>query len=116
VEYLAESGIPLEVCPTSNIKLGLFSGVDTHPLRRLYDAGVVVTINSDDPPLFNTTLNQEVALLHSGFGFDVDTIDEIVLNGVRYSCLPQERKDAMLRQFQGEMAALRAEHLGVSKG
>jgi adenosine deaminase len=111
VEYLAESGIPLEVCPTSNIRLGLFSGVDTHPMRRLHEAGVAVTINSDDPPLFNTTLNDEVALLHTGFGFDLDTIDRIILNGVRYSCFPPNRKEAMLGQFREEIAALRAEHL-----
>lgn len=111
VEYLAESGIPLEVCPTSNIRLGLYSGVDTHPMRRLHDAGVTVTINSDDPPLFNTTLNNEVALLYSGFGFDIDTIDEIILNGVQYSCLQADRKAAMLAQFQAEMADLRRQHL-----
>jgi aminodeoxyfutalosine deaminase len=111
MSYLAESGIPLEVCPTSNIRLGIFSGIDTHPMRRLYEAGVAVTINSDDPPLFNTTLNDEVALLHTGFGFDLDTIDRIILNGVRYSCLPSARKDGMLKQFQEEMAALKAAHL-----
>jgi adenosine deaminase len=106
VEYLAESGIPIEVCPTSNIRLGVYSDVEHHPMRRLYDAGVVVTINSDDPPLFNTTLNAEVALLHTGFGFDRNTIDEIVLNGVRCSCLAPDRKAAMLAQFQAEMANL----------
>lgn len=110
IEYLAESGIPLEVCPTSNIKLNLFPDIEHHPMRRLYEAGVAVTINSDDPPLFNTTLNQEVALLHSGFHFDLDTIDEIILNGVRYSCLPPDRKDAMLADFQARMSALRTEH------
>ncbi len=110
VQYLAESGIPLEVCPTSNMRLGLYSGVATHPMRRLHDAGVVVTINSDDPPLFNTTLNDEVALLHNGFGFDLNSIDEIILNGMRYACLAPDRKEAMLGQFQAEMSSLKAEH------
>jgi adenosine deaminase len=112
VEYLVESGIPLEVCPTSNIRLGLYDSIESHPMRRLHEAGVAVTINSDDPPLFNTTLNDEVLLLYTDFGFDLDTIDEIKLNGVRYSCLPPERKAAMLGQFQAEMAKLRARHLG----
>lgn len=111
VEYLAESGIPLEVCPTSNIRLGLFNSVEDHPLRRLYEAGVAITINSDDPPLFNTTLNDEVALLHTGFGLDIEDIDRIILNGVLYSCLPPERKEVLLLEFQQQMAALKATHL-----
>ena len=59
VAYLAEHHIALEVCPTSNVRLGVFPSLATHPLRRLYDAGVPVTVNSDDPPLFNTTLTDE---------------------------------------------------------
>lgn len=111
VAALAELGIPLEVCPTSNIRLGVYPNLAAHPLRRLHDAGVALTINSDDPPLFNTTLNDEVALLAAPFGFDVATIDEILLNGVRHSFLPAEREQALEAEFRSQMAALRAEHL-----
>lgn len=111
IDYLCEHNIPLEVCPTSNIRLGVYPTMQDHPLRRLYDAGVTITINSDDPPLFNTTLNDEVALLPTPFGFEVEAIDEILLNGVRYSCLPPDRKQALLESFQSEMRALKETHL-----
>lgn len=110
VRYLAECHIPLEVCPTSNICLGVYPDLATHPLRRLHEAEVAVTINSDDPPLFNTTLNDEVALLAGPFGFDGETIDEILLNGVRSVFLPPDDRREMEAAFRAEMTALKAEH------
>ncbi len=107
VAYLAEHRIPLEVCPTSNVRLGVFPSIDAHPLRRLHDAGVPVTINSDDPPLFNTTLDAEVALLPTVFGLDRSAVDEILLNGVRFSFLPPEQKAALEAEFRAELATLR---------
>ena len=62
VDYLAEHRIPLEVCPTSNVATRAVASLDEHPVRQLRDAGVVVTINSDDPPMFGTSLNQEYAV------------------------------------------------------
>lgn len=111
VAYLAEQRIPLEVCPTSNLRLGVYPDLAAHPLRRLFDAGVPVTINSDDPPLFNTTLNDEAALLAGAFGCDVAAADTILLNGVRGAFLPPERKAALLAAFEEELAALKHEHL-----
>ena len=110
VEYLAERRIPIEICPTSNIRLGVYPDLAAHPLRRLYNAGVPVTINSDDPPLFNTTLNDEVKLLVVAFNFDINTIDEILLNGVRCSFLPAEERQALEALFQTEKTKLRREH------
>ena len=106
VEHLAERHIPIEACPTSNLRLGVYPSLAEHPLPRLYAAGVPLTINSDDPPLFNTTLNQEVALLADPFGFELATINDILLNGVRQSFLPPQEKAEMLDSFQAEMAAL----------
>ncbi len=60
--HLADRGIPLEVCPTSNIATKAVAALDEHPLRAMSDAGVIVTINSDDPPMFGTTLNDEYAV------------------------------------------------------
>jgi aminodeoxyfutalosine deaminase len=109
VTYLAEKHIPLEICPTSNVKLGVYTDLAGHPLPGLYYAGVPVTINSDDPPLFNTTLNDEVKLLVDPFNFAFDTINEILLNGVRYSFLPVQEKQALEAAFQAEMTKLRHE-------
>ncbi|MGI8857637.1 MAG: adenosine deaminase [Thermomicrobiales bacterium] len=111
VAHLAARGIPLEINPTSNIRLGIYPDLAAHPLRRLHDAGLIITINSDDPPLFNTTLNDEVALLAAPFGLSVAAIDEILLNGVRYAFLPLARRRAMERSFRAELAALKKRHL-----
>ncbi len=111
VAYLAEQRIPLEVCPTSNVRLRIYPDLAAHPLRRLRDAGVLVTINSDDPPLFNTTLDDEVRLLADPFGLSVEQIDEVLLNGVRYSFLPDERKQALEAEFRTELDVLKGVHL-----
>lgn len=103
VAYLAERLIPLEICPTSEIRLGVYVDLAAHPLRDLYNAGVPVTINSDDPSLFNTTLNDEAKLLLIPFHFDINTINEILLNGLRYSFLPVMEKQTLEAQFQAEM-------------
>jgi aminodeoxyfutalosine deaminase len=111
VGHLAERGIPIEVCPTSNLCLSVYPDRTSHPLRRLHDAGVAITINSDDPPLFNTTLTDEVLSLADAFGLPVDAIDGILLNALRHSFLPADRALGMEQDFTLEMAALKAEHL-----
>jgi adenosine deaminase len=108
VAHLAERGIPLEINPTSNIRLGVYPDYASHPFRRLHEAGVIVTVNSDDPPLFNTTLNEEVALLRRAFGFEIETIDEILLNAARHSFLGAEDRKALEAAMRGEMAELHA--------
>jgi adenosine deaminase len=107
VAYLAERLIPLDVCPSSNICLGVYSDLEAHPLRRLREAGAIVTINSDDPPLFNTTLNDEVALLAGPFGFDIETIDDVLLNGVRSAFLDPDDQRSLEAAFRAEMASLK---------
>jgi adenosine deaminase len=109
VAHLARERVPLEVCPHSNICLGVYPSLAQHPLPRLFTAGVPITVNSDDPPLFNTTLNQNVHTLHDPFGFDLDTIDEILLNGVRHSFMPPDQKQQMEAEFRAEMTRLRRE-------
>lgn len=114
VAYLAQHEIPIEVNPTSNIRLGVYPSLSVHPLRRLYEAGVPLSVNSDDPPLFSTTLNEEVLTLAGEFAFDVATIDDILLNGVRHSFLPPDEKAALEKRFTEELAARKREHLADS--
>ncbi len=107
VAYLSEHQIPLEVCPHSNIRLGVYPSLALHPLPRLYAAGVPLSVNSDDPPLFHTTLNDNVHALYEPFHFSLDTIDEILLNGVRHSFMHAEKKQKMEEEFRTEMKRLR---------
>jgi aminodeoxyfutalosine deaminase len=107
VAYLAQQQIPLEICPHSNVCLGVYANLAEHPLPRLYAAGVPISVNSDDPPLFNTSLNANVATLYDPFGFSLDTVDEILLNGVRHSFMSPEQKLKMEEEFREEMKRLR---------
>jgi aminodeoxyfutalosine deaminase len=107
LDYLAAQAIPLEVCPLSNIRLGIYADLSEHPFPRLYAHGIPLTVNSDDPPLFNASLNQNVGALHEAFALSLEAIDEILLNGVRYAFLAQAQKGQMESSFRAEMAQLR---------
>ena len=111
VAHIARERIPLDVCPLSNVRLGVAPSLEEHPLPRLLDAGVVVTLNSDDPSLFNTSLSDDYATLVEPFGLTVDRIDEIVLNGFRSSFLPADRKAALVAEVEQTLAALKPIHL-----
>lgn len=110
IDYLIEHQIPLEVNPTSNIQLGLYPSYADHPLPRLRDAGVLVTVNSDDPPLFNTTLNREYRVLIDHFGFDATALEEISLNAVHASFLSPERKTELEQSFRQKFTHLRTKY------
>jgi aminodeoxyfutalosine deaminase len=111
VRYLAETGVPLELNPTSNVRLGVYLSLADHPLRRLHEAGVTITVSSDDPPLFNTTVTEEIQLLATAFGYDVAAIDEILLNSVRHAFLPEPSRRALEAEFRAELTALKTVHL-----
>ena len=108
VDHLRERQIPLEMSPTSNICLGVFASYEAHPLRRLWDEGLFITVNSDDPPLFNTDLNHEYEVLVDHFGFTTDELEQASLNALRVSFLPQAEKAQLETEFRAEFARLRA--------
>ncbi|MFI7388671.1 adenosine deaminase [Streptomyces sp. NPDC049813] len=85
--HLAERGIPLEVCPTSNIATRAVATLDEHPLRQFVEAGVTVTINSDDPPMFSTDLNTEYAVAARLLSLDERSLAELAKNAVHASFL-----------------------------
>lgn len=110
VNYLVETQIPLEVNPTSNLCLNVYPNFAAHPLRALWDAGVYVTVNSDDPPMFNTSLTQEYQVLHDHFAFSVAELEAIALRAVQAAAplgLDAAGKRELTQAFQSEFAALR---------
>jgi len=84
LRHLRDRGIPLEVCITSNVATGAVASLDAHPVRRLYDAGVPITLNTDDPAMFATTLSDEYALAAQQFGFSEAELRGISENGFRF--------------------------------
>lgn len=84
VEYLRERQIPLEICLSSNVRTGAIRSLEEHPVRKLYDAGVPITLNTDDPALFETTLCREFQLAAEMFGFTESELKGIAANGFRY--------------------------------
>ncbi|MFJ5710919.1 MULTISPECIES: adenosine deaminase [unclassified Streptomyces] len=85
--YLAEHRIALEVCPTSNIATRAVATLDEHPIRAMVDAGVLVTVNSDDPPMFGTDLNNEYAVAARLLGLDERGLAALAKNAVEASFL-----------------------------
>ncbi len=83
--HLAEQGVPLEVCPSSNVATRAVAALDEHPIRALRDAGVVVTVNSDDPPMFGTTLNREYEIAAGLLDLDRAGVAELARTAVRAS-------------------------------
>lgn len=67
----------MNICPTSNIKLGRVASIDRHPIRRLFDAGVQVTVNTDDPLMFGSDLSEEFMLLHRAGLMTAAELDQI---------------------------------------
>ena len=99
VRYLAEKQIPVEVCITSNVLTGCCAEVKRHPIRRLFDAGVLVTLNTDDPDMFRTTLAREYMIAQQVFGFSEAELRELAKNSFRASFLPETKKREMLGRF-----------------
>ena len=96
LKHLADNGIPLEVCPTSNLRTGVTKSISGHHLPRLLDAGVLVSINTDDPGMFHTDLNHEYLLCHETFGLSRDELKDLARAAVHASFASTETKGAIL--------------------
>jgi aminodeoxyfutalosine deaminase len=85
MRHLRDHNIPLEICITSNVITRAVKSLKEHPVRRLYDAGVPIVLNTDDPGIFGTTLSKEYELAAREFGFTKSELEAIALNGFRYA-------------------------------
>lgn len=99
VDYLAAEQVPLEMCPLSNVRTGVVESIESHPVRQFYERGLLVTINSDDPKMFHNSLAEEYQLLEERQGFTRDEIRVLILNGIRASWMPEDRKRHMAQAF-----------------
>jgi adenosine deaminase/aminodeoxyfutalosine deaminase len=104
LRVLAERQIPLELNVTSNVRTGCCKSYEEHPVRRYFELGLMITLNSDDPPMFGANLLEEYILVQEKFGFTLDEMRELAANAVEASFLPVEQKLKLLakiEQFSG---------------
>lgn len=103
--HLAERQIPLEVCPTSNVRTRAVSRIEEHPLPQLVQAGVLVTINSDDPPMFGTTLDNEYAVAARLLDVGPEGLAALARNAVTASFLAPAEQARLTGEIDAYLAA-----------
>lgn len=97
---LAERQIPLELNVTSNLRTGCCVALEEHPVKRYFEEGLMVTLNSDDPPFFGANLLEEYLLVHKMFEFSLEQMRELAANSVEASFLAPEKKLALLGEVE----------------
>lgn len=100
MEVLAQRQIPVEINVTSNVKTGCCGGYEEHPVKHYFDAGLMVTLNSDDPPMFGSDLLGEYVIAQERYGFSLDQMREIAANAVEASFLEPARKLELLQRVE----------------
>ncbi|WP_327067108.1 adenosine deaminase [Kitasatospora sp. NBC_01250] len=104
MDYLGEHRIPLEVCPTSNLATRVVERLEEHPIKRFVDAGLLVTVNSDDPPMFGTDLNTEYAVAANLLGLDEAGVAALAKNAVEASFLDRSGKQRIAGEIDAYLA------------
>jgi len=100
MSVLERRRIPLEMCITSNLMTGVCQSIDAHPVKRYFQHGLMVTVNSDDPTMFGTSISQEYRILVQKLGFTVSELWQLNLNGIDASFMPDEEKELMKSEFE----------------
>lgn len=100
IEVLREHAIPLEVCPTSNVDSGVVADYSSHQLPLLWDAGVKVTLNTDDPLVSGITLTDELVRVVEKLPFSIDDVKRMMINAAEAAFLPDNERRRLIRRFQ----------------
>ncbi|MEM2249108.1 MAG: adenosine deaminase [Candidatus Bathyarchaeia archaeon] len=100
VKELARQKIPLTLCPLSNLKLGVVKSMKEHPLRKMFDKGLLVTVNSDDPAYFGGYINENYIAVQRALRLDAHHIFELAKNSFQASFLSEQKKQEMLARLE----------------
>ncbi|MEK7668721.1 MAG: adenosine deaminase [Gemmatimonadota bacterium] len=106
-QYITDRRIPLEICITSNVQTKAVPSYEEHPVRRYFDLGMVVSLNTDNRLMSATTLTEEYWLAHKKLGFTRKEIDQMILFGFASAFLPWREKQALVAQVKKELEANR---------
>lgn len=96
IEELAQRQVPIEICLTSNLRTSCCAAISEHPILRYFDHGLMLTLNTDDPAMFGTSLNREFELAQREFNFTDEHLRELARNSVEASFLGPEEKISFL--------------------
>jgi len=103
---LARRRISIETCPMSNLRTGAVKSLKDHPIRRFMEAGVKVSVNTDDPPMFGTDMNTEYLMLHRELGFTAEELYNIGLDSIETSFIDEKEKKQLRKQFETDYMKL----------
>ncbi len=112
MEDLRAAGVPLEVCPSSNVSLCAVPSLEEHPFGRLVEAGLEVTVNTDDPAFFDVTLNEEYRRVQRTWGYSAEELAGFSLAALRHSFLEPGERKRLERDFRRQFAEIGEEALG----
>ncbi len=102
IDLAVEKNIPFEVCITSNVQSGVFSTIEEHSVKKMIDAGIFVTINTDDPGISQITLSDEYQILNRKFNFSVERLYFLSNASIQAAFLPEDQKKTLLKKFKTE--------------
>ncbi|MBC8346816.1 MAG: adenosine deaminase [Candidatus Marinimicrobia bacterium] len=100
LDYLAEHQIPLEMCPISNVCTGVIQNIESHPIKEFINRGLAVTVNTDDPKMFNNSLAEEYMNLEKIFELSRKEIQRLILQGIKSSWQSENKKNKLINNFQ----------------
>jgi adenosine deaminase len=106
LNYVNDHRIPLEVCPSSNLQTRAAASWETHPVDFFVDYGLRVTINTDNRLMSDTTVTKELALCHRHYGWSLQTIKEIIIDGFKSAFMPYREKADLVAEISRELAAV----------
>ena len=104
MDYLVQHRIPIEMCPLSNVRTGVVKSYEEHPVRRFFERGVLLSINTDDPKMFGNSLAEEYRLLADRKGFTITEIKQLLLHGLEMSWASREKKQQLMTRFENDPA------------
>lgn len=99
LDYLARTRLPLEVCPLSNIKTNVVKNPQDHPVKKFYEHGILMSINTDDPKMFGNSLEMEYQFLENEIGFSKEEICLLILQGIQTSWMDEKDKEKLINEF-----------------
>jgi len=105
-QYVLDRRVPLEICITSNLQTHAVPSPESHPVRRYFDLGIVVCLNTDNRLMSATTVTDELLLAHDKLGFDRAAIDRMILYGFESAFLPHREREALVAKVKRELEAI----------